>query len=160
MCSILILLIYRIIGRVWISVFFELLYLKCWERNRRLMKMVYSAFESEWFIFFHFEKILVVRTHLEELHVIKCDPNSQFSIKGLILWLSRTKSTTIGYSKTVTDILTEVTGASSLFTKSTCGLCVTYRGLKYVFDHQIMCSESHCEIFPYDWYILAFLKLL
>ena len=42
-------------------------------KHRR--NMVYSAFESWSFIFLNFEKTFVIRTHPEELHVVKCAPN-------------------------------------------------------------------------------------
>ena len=41
--------------------------------------MVDSAFESWWFIFFTFEKMLVIRTHPEELHTSKSTSNTQLS---------------------------------------------------------------------------------
>ena len=41
--------------------------------------MVDSALESWWFIFLSSEKILVIRTHPEELHVVKWARNTQIS---------------------------------------------------------------------------------
>ena len=41
--------------------------------------MVDSAFESWWFIFLKFRKILVIRTHPEELHVVKCALHTHIS---------------------------------------------------------------------------------
>ena len=44
---------------------------KCRNINRRLGNMADSALENWWFIFLSSEKILVIRTHPEELHVVK-----------------------------------------------------------------------------------------
>ena len=50
---------------------------KC--RNRRRRNMVDSAFKSWWSIFSDPQKILVIRTHPEELHVLKCIGNTRIS---------------------------------------------------------------------------------
>ena len=41
--------------------------------------MVDSAFESRWSILSHFKKIFVIRTHPEELHVLKCITSTHIS---------------------------------------------------------------------------------
>ena len=41
--------------------------------------MVDGAFESWSFIFLNFEKTFVIRTHPEELRVVKCAPNTRIS---------------------------------------------------------------------------------
>ena len=97
---------------------------KCRKISRRRMSMVDSAYESWWFIFLSSEKILVIRTHTQELHVVKCAPNTQISahfgphwgqhnyvgkvlpkVTGVFLWLSKTKSMTFWCSKNVSNIL-------------------------------------------------------
>ena len=85
--------------------------------------MVYSAFESWSFIFLNFEKTFFIRTHPEELRVVKCAPNTRISthfypqwgptdvdqvlsiMTRMFLWLSVTKTMTFGRSKTLSNIL-------------------------------------------------------
>ena len=50
---------------------------KCRKITRRRRNMLDGAFESWWFMFLNSEKILVIRTHPQELHVVKCSPNTQ-----------------------------------------------------------------------------------
>ena len=52
---------------------------KCRKVSRRRSSMVDSALESGWFIFLNSEKILAIRTHPQELHVVKCAPNTHIS---------------------------------------------------------------------------------
>ena len=52
---------------------------KCRIITRRRWNMIHSAFESLWFIFLSSEKILVIRTHPQELHVVKSAPNAHIS---------------------------------------------------------------------------------
>ena len=97
---------------------------ECRKISRRRRNIVDSAFESWWFIFLSSEKILVIRTHTQELHVVKCAPNTQISahfgphwgqhnyvdkvlpkVTGVFLWLSKTKSMTFWCSKNVSNIL-------------------------------------------------------
>ena len=52
---------------------------KCKNITRRLRNMVDSAFESWWSIFLNPKKILVIRTHPEELHVLKCITSTHIS---------------------------------------------------------------------------------
>ena len=79
--------------------------------------------DDSYFSFLSSEKILVIRTHPEELHVVKCATNTQISthfgsqlrsinvdqvlpkMTRVFLWLSGTQSMTFMRSKTVSNIL-------------------------------------------------------
>ena len=52
---------------------------KCRNMTRRHRSMVDSALESWWIILLSSEKILVIRTHPEELHVVKCALHTHIS---------------------------------------------------------------------------------
>ena len=59
---------------------------KCRNITRYRRNMVYSAFESWSFIFLNFEKTFVIRTHPEELRVVKCAHNTRISTHFYPQW--------------------------------------------------------------------------
>ena len=62
---------------------------KCRKISRRRRKMVDSAFESWWSIFSIPKELLVIRTHPEELRVIKCISSSHISSDFSQQWVQQ-----------------------------------------------------------------------
>ena len=94
---------------------------QCRNINRRLGNMADSALENWWFIFLSSAKNMVIRTHTQELHEVKCARHTQISthpgpqrsqtdvdpvfskLTGMFLGLSKTESMTLWRSKTVSS---------------------------------------------------------
>ena len=118
---------------------------KCKRITRRRRNMVDSAFESWWSIFLNTKKILVIRTHPEELRVIKCISSTHISSNFSQQWGQRM----------LTKCYPALQGCSCDFPRLTIGplgVPKPYRTSSYDATSPLM-RPTTCEIFCMLWKI-------